>query len=216
MRRQTIQTVVTLTVCTVLGYQVPSAAAPSMKLTEDEAAKIAADAYVYGFPLVLMDSSRQVMTAVPGSTTTAAPMNQFNDSKEFPDATFTNVVSPNADTLYSFAWLDLSKEPFILSLPDTGQRYYLMQMLDGWTNVFSSVGTRTTGNKKGDYAIVGPNYTGKLPEGVKEIKSPTSLVWIIGRTQTNGKTDFAAVRALKAQYKLIPLSAWGKMSRRRQ
>src|SRR5271168_693250 len=168
------------------------------KLAEDETAERAAEAYVYGYPLVLMDASRQVMTAVATPTTTAAPINQFNVSREFPDATFTSVVSPNADTLYSFSWLDLSKEPLVLSLPDTGDRYYLMQMLDGWTNVFASPGTRTTGNKKGDYAIVGPNFTGKLPDGVKEIKSPTSLVWIIGRTQTNGKSDFAAVCALKA------------------
>jgi hypothetical protein len=179
------------------------------KLTEDEAATIAAEAYVYGFPLVLMDVSREVMTAIATPTTTAAPINQFNVSREFPDATFTNVVTPNADTLYSFAWLDLTKEPLVLSLPDTGDRYYLMQMLDAWTDVFASPGTRTTGNRKGDYAIVGPTFTGRLPDGLKEIKSPTSLVWVIGRTQTNGKADYAAVRALKAQYKLIPLSAWG-------
>ena len=135
------------------------------KLTEDEAAKIAADAYVYGYPLVLMDVSRQVMTAVSKPTTTAAPINQFNDSKEFPDATFTNVVSPNADTLYSFSWLDLAKEPLVLSLPEMGDRYYLMQMLDGWTNVFASPGTRTTGSKKGDYAIVGPNFRGQAARG---------------------------------------------------
>ncbi len=187
----------------------PARADSSDKLAEDETATLAAEAYVYGFPLVLMDVSRQAMTAVPKPITTAAPINQFNVSEEFPDATFTTVVSPNADTLYSFAWLDLAKEPLVLSLPDTGDRYYLMQMLDAWTDVFASPGTRTTGNQKGDYAIVGPNFGGKLPDGLKEIKAPTSLVWVIGRTQTNGKADYAAVRALKAQYKLTPLSAWG-------
>ena len=180
------------------------------KLTDAEAEKSAAEAYVYGYPLVLMDVSRQVMTAVAQPNPTAAPINQFNVSREFPDATFTNVVSPNADTLYSFSWLDLKKEPLVLSLPDTGDRYYLMQMLDGWTNVFASPGTRTTGNRKGDYAITGPAYSGQLPEGLKEIRSPTGLVWIIGRTQTNGKADYTAVRALKAHYKLTPLSSWGK------
>jgi hypothetical protein len=206
-----MRTQLTLAALTLMAILANSAAADAPgKIAEAEAAKVAAEAYVYGYPLVLMDVSRQVMTAVPKPTTTAAPINQFNDSKEFPDATFTSVVSPNADTLYSFAWLDLSKEPLVLSLPDTGDRYYLMQMLDGWTNVFASPGTRTTGNKKGEYAIVGPNFAGKLPDGVKEIKSPTSLVWIIGRTQTNGKSDFAAVCALKAQYKLTPLSARGK------
>jgi hypothetical protein len=187
----------------------PAPADSADKLTEDEAAKLAAEAYVYGFPLVLMDVSRQVMTAIAKPTTSAAPINQFNVSQEFPDATFTNVVTPNADTLYSFAWLDLTKEPLVLNLPDTGDRYYLMQMLDAWTNVFASPGTRTTGNQKGKYAIVGPNFSGNLPDGLKAIKSPTSLVWVIGRTQTNGKADYTAVRALKAQYKLVPLSAWG-------
>ncbi len=180
------------------------------KLSDAEAEKSAAEAYVYGYPLVLMDVSRQVMTAVAKPTTIAAPLNQFNNSLEFPDATFTNVVSPNADTLYSFSWLDIAQEPIVLSLPDTGDRYYLMQMLDAWTDVIASPGTRTTGNCKGDYALTGPAFSGKLPEGLKEIKSPTGLVWIIGRTQTNGKADYAAVRALKAQYKLIPLSSWEK------
>ncbi|SIO22113.1 Uncharacterized conserved protein [Singulisphaera sp. GP187] len=212
MRTPVLLTAPTMLFAGTLFAWLASATAADLpgKLTEAEAAQLATEAYVYGYPLVLMDISRQVMTAVPKPTTTAAPINQFNDSKEFPDATFTSVVSPNADTLYSFSWLDLSKEPLVLILPDMGDRYYLMQMLDGWTNVFASPGTRTTGNKKGAYAIVGPNFTGKVPDAVTEIKSPTSLVWIIGRTQTDGKSDFAAVCALKAQYKLIPLSAWGK------
>ena len=119
------------------------------------------------------------------------------------------MVSPNADTLYSFSWLDLAKEPIVLSLPDTGDRYYLMQMLDGWTNVFASPGTRTTGNRRATTRSSARSSPASCLPGLKEIKSPTSLVWIIGRTQTNGKADYAAVRALKAQYKLIPLSAWG-------
>jgi hypothetical protein len=177
--------------------------------TEDEAAKLAEEGYVYGYPLVLMDVTRQVMTAVPKPDHRRAPANQFNESTEFPDHTFTDVVSPNADTLYSVSWLDLSKGPIVLSLPDTNDRYYLMQMLDGWTNVFAAPGTRTTGNRKGDYTVVGPNWKGTLPRGVQEIKAPTTMVWIIGRTQTNGKADYEAVRALKKQYKLVPLSAWG-------
>ena len=176
---------------------------------EDEATEIAADAYVFGYPLVLMDISRRVMTAVPRPEATRAPMGQFNDSTRFPDATFTDVVTPNADTLYSFSWLDLTKGPMVLSLPDVGDRYYLMQMLDGWTDVFASPGSRTTGNRAGDYVIVGPGFNGTLPAGLKEIRSPTGLVWIIGRTQTNGPADYAAVRALKAKYRLAPFSAWG-------
>ncbi len=169
------------------------------------------DAYVFGFPLVLMDVSRAKMTNVPKpSNGMSAPINQLSSARTFPDATFVDVVSPNADTLYSSGWLDLSKGPIVLSVPDTHDRYYLMPMLDAWTNVFASPGKRTTGTGKGDFAIAGPGWEGTLPAGVTQIKAPTDMVWIIGRTQTNGKADFAAVHAIEDQYKLTPLSAWGK------
>jgi hypothetical protein len=183
--------------------------AETRALTEKDALELGADAYVFGYPLVLMDVTRRVSTAVVKAEGTKAPLNQFAHVREFPDDTFTDVVSPNADTLYSLAWLDVEKEPIILSVPDTGERYYLMQMVDAWTNVFASPGSRTTGNRAGHFAIAGPHWIGKLPEGVAEIKSPTDVVWIIGRTQTNGKDDYAAVRALQDQYVLTPLSAWG-------
>ena len=170
----------------------------------------AIEAYIYGYPLVLMDLTRQVMTNVPRASQDAAPVNQLGNKRKFPEPTDTAVVSPNADTLYSFAFLDLAHEPMILSVPEMGQRYYLMQMMDAWTNVFDSPGTRTTGSSRCDFAIVGPSSKGALPENVKVIKSPTSMVWIIGRTQTNGKEDYAAVHALQDQYKLTPLSAFGK------
>jgi len=165
---------------------------------------------VYGYPLVLMDVTRAKMTNVPSPSGNEAPINQFASVRAFPDATFVDVVSPNADTLYSIAWLDLKREPIVLSVPDTHGRYYLMEMLDGWTNVFASPGKRTTGTSKSDYAVTGPGWSGTLPAGVKEIKSPTALVWVVGRTQTNGKADFAAVHAIQDGYKLTPLSAWGK------
>jgi hypothetical protein len=118
---------------------------PKQIVSADQAAEIAVEAYIFGYPLVLMDVTRQVMTAVPKAGALKAPVNQFVHLREFPDPTFTDVVSPNADTLYSAAWLDLAKEPMILSVPDTGKRYYLMQMLDAWTNVFASPGARATG-----------------------------------------------------------------------
>ena len=184
------------------------------KETPDEAADLrrdtAKDAYVYGYPLVLMDVTRALMTNVPSSSGVGAPMGQFANARAFPDATFVDVVSPNADTLYSSAWLDLKQEPVVLSVPDTHGLYYLMPMLDAWTNVFASPGKRTTGTAKGDYAITGPGWSGTLPAGVKEIKSPTNMVWILGRTQTNGKADYAAVHAIQDKYSLTPLSAWGR------
>jgi hypothetical protein len=180
------------------------------KVAPAEIQKIAKEAYIFGYPLVLMDVTRQVGTACPSPTAMCAPINQFANAPAFPDHTFTDVVRPNADTLYSAAWLDLSKDPMVLSVPDTKGRYYLMPMLDAWTNVFASPGSRTTGTGKGDFAVVGPGFKGKLPAGLKKIESPTNLVWIIGRTQTNGKADYGAVHAIQKEYKLTPLSAWGK------
>jgi hypothetical protein len=177
----------------------------------DDLKAISEDAYAFGYPLLVMDATRAKISNVPyPQGAGSAPVNQFGHIKTFPDATFTDVVSPNADTLYSNAWLDLAKEPIVLSVPDTHGRYYLMPMLDAWTNVFASPGKRTTGTGKQDFAITGPNWTGSLPARLKEIKSPTDMVWMIGRTQANGKSDFAAVNAIQAQYKLTPLSAWGK------
>ncbi|MDW3688419.1 DUF1254 domain-containing protein [Cupriavidus sp. CV2] len=161
---------------------------------------LSAQIFVYAYPLVLMDVTREVMTA-------RVPANTFSHKRSFPDATFTDVVSPNADTLYSTAWLDLSCGPVILSLPDTHGRYYLMPLMDAWTNVFATPGKRTAGTRKAAYAVTGPMWSGTLPPGVTEIRSPTEMVWLIGRTQTNGKQDYAAVRRLQDQYRLAPLLA---------
>lgn len=190
--------------------QTDQKSASEAMITEQLTSDIASEAYIYGFPLVLMDVTRRVSTNVSRPGENAAPINQLGHKRSFPDDTFTTVVTPNADTLYSFAFLDLAKGPIVLSLPEMGDRYYLMQMLDAWTNVFAAPGTRTTGNGKGDFALAGPGWNGKLPEGVKELRSPTNLVWMIGRTQTNGEKDYTAVRAIQDKYKLTPLSAWGK------
>ena len=176
----------------------------------EEAEAIATLAYGYGFPLVLMDVSREVMTAVPSVEAQKAPINQFVHVAEFPDDTYRDVVSPNVDTLYSLAWLDLAAEPIVLRVPDLGDRYYLMQICDAWTNVFAAPGTRTTGNRAGAFALVGPDWRGTLPSDVQKIAAPTNLVWIIGRTYTAGKADYGAVNAIQRQYELVPLGAWGR------
>jgi len=180
---------------------------PNTKPSKDEALAIAEEAYIFGYPLVLMDVTRNVMTAVTKAGGRQAPMNQFIHMETFPDASVIDAVSPNA--LYSTAWLDLSLEPIVLSLPKMGNRYYLMPMLDAWTNVFASPGTETTGTDKQEFAISGPGWKGKLPQGLHPMPAPTNMVWIIGRTQTNGKTDHPAVHAIQQQYKLTPLTAWG-------
>ena len=125
------------------------------------------------------------------------------------DASNRTVVGLNVDTLYSFASLDVSSEPMVLSIPDMGRRYWVMQLIDAWNDVPHAPGSRTVGSKGGNFAIVGPKWTGALPGGLTELRVPTSLVLIGGRTYTAGKDDYEAVHVLQDQYKLVPLSSWG-------
>ena len=178
---------------------------------QQQALEIGTEAYIYGYPLVTMEMTRRVMTNVAAPQTMKAPMGQFANAREYPNASFKDVTAPNADTLYSSAWLDLSKEAYVLHVPHENDRYYLIPMLDGWTNVFASPGKRTTGTKAGDYAITGPHWDGTLPVGVIEYKSPTDMVWILGSTYRTGTPeDFKAVHVIQDQYSLKPLSACGK------
>ncbi|QJW98568.1 DUF1254 domain-containing protein [Frigoriglobus tundricola] len=186
-------------------------AARAQALTENEAAQIGTAAYIYGYPLVTMEYTRRVMTNATEPKGNHAPMGQFFKSRVYPDAKFRDVTAPNADTLYSTAWLDLTKEPYVLSLPDMGDRYFLMPMLSAWTDVFQVPGTRTTGNKAQTFAVTGPGWTGTLPAGVKELKAPTNIVWVLGRTYCTGTPeDYKACHAVMDKYDLRPLSAWGK------
>lgn len=183
----------------------------SNKLDEKEAEAIAAEAYIYGYPLITMDMTRRVMTNVAAPANGRAPMGQFANSREYPNATFRDITAPNADTLYSTAWIDVTNEPYVLHVPDENDRYYLMPMLSAWTNVFADPGKRTTGTQAADFAITGPGWSGTLPSGLKEIKSPTNIVWILGRTYSTGTPeDYKAVHEIQDKYSLTPLSFWGK------
>ena len=178
---------------------------------EVEAREAAIDAYMYGYPLVTMELTRRVMTNVAAPEGTRAPMGQFVKARNYPDAAYRDVTAPNADTLYTTTWVDVSKEPWVLSIPDMKGRYFLFPMLDGWTNVFQVPGKRTTGTKAQKYAITGPGWSGTLPAGVTEYKSPTGLVWVLGRIYCSGTPeDYKAVHALQDQVSIVPLSSYGK------
>jgi hypothetical protein len=187
----------------------PGLRAPFAALNVAEARELAEEAFIFGYPLVLMDVTREVMTATERPEELGAPVNQFAHMRAFPDPSFTAVVSPNADTLYSSAWLDVSREPVVLSLPDMNGRYYMVQIVDGWTNVIAAPGTRTTGAGAGNYTITWPGWRGTLPAGMRMVAAPTAMVWLIGRVKTNGASDYAAVRTMQDRFRLTPLSAWG-------
>jgi hypothetical protein len=189
----------------------PSAAQGQTGLSEKQATEIGAEVYLYGYPLITMEMTRRVMTNTAEPVGLRSPMGQFAHSRQFPPVTYRDVPGANADALYSTAWLDLTSEPYILSIPDAAGRYYMMPMLNGWTEVFQSPGTRTTGTKAQTYAITGPQWTGKLPKGVTEYKSATNMVWILGRTYTTGTAeDYEKVHAFQDQVNLVPVSEYGK------
>ncbi|MBI4725424.1 MAG: DUF1254 domain-containing protein, partial [Rhodomicrobium sp.] len=189
----------------------PAPATGQTAITADEAHAIAVEAYLYFYPLVTMDITRKQSTNIEaGKEFGKGPMNMFVNVPEYPPVTFKGVVRPNFDTLYSIAWLDLTGEPMLVSAPDTGGRYYLLPMLDMWTDVFASPGWRTTGTQAATYLVTPPSWTGTVPAGFTRIKAPTPYVWIIGRTKTDGPQDYEAVHKIQAGYKITPLSQWGK------
>jgi len=189
--------------------------APGVKaqtaITEQEAHDIGVQAYLYLYPLVTMDITRRVaINIAPGEKPGLGPANMFNNFTAFPTADFKTVVRPNFDTLYSIAFLDMTQEPVVVSAPDAGDRYYLLPMLDMWTDVFASPGWRTTGTAAANFLVTPPGWSGTVPAGMTRILAPTPWVWIIGRTKTDGPPDYDAVHKIQAGYKVTPLSQWGK------
>jgi hypothetical protein len=186
-------------------------AADDIAAKEKETLETAIDAYVYAYPLVTMEYTRRVITNTAAPEGTRAPMGQFVRLRKYPDASFKDVTAPNADTLYTTVWLDVSKEPWVISLPDLKGRYALFPMLSGWTDVFQVPGKRTTGTGAQKYAITGPGWSGTLPSGVTEYKSPTGMVWLLGRIYCTGTPeDYNAVHALQDKVTAVPLSSYGK------
>lgn len=185
--------------------------APTLAQTSAEQAHaIGVEAYVYLYPLLTMELSRRQMTNLPaGQRPGFAPMNTFAHARQFPSADFKSVVRPNFDTLYSTAWLDLSDEPMVVSVPDTDGRYYLLPIYDMWTDSFCVPGKRTSGTGAHEFALVAPNWHGDLPDRYEIVRAPTPTVWIIGRIQTNGTGDYGAVHAVQDGFRIAPLSRVG-------
>jgi hypothetical protein len=198
MKLKTIKSFMTIVVLAVLVPFTSLSAQTSAEITEQEANEIAIEAYIYLHPLLTMD-----VTNVPEGA-----VNRFNHLQKFPKAEDRAVVRPNFDTLYSSAWIDITDEPMIISVPDTKDRYYVLPIMDMWTDVFAAVGKRTSGTKTGNYALVSKGFKGKLPKGVEAIEAPTPTMWIINRIQTNGPKDYKFVNGLQDGFKVTPLSQW--------
>jgi hypothetical protein len=187
---------------------VKSLAPPGTTLTRAQvaqytkAANTAVEAYVYGYPLLLMEATETALLAE-----NKLPVNALLNQQDPVTAADTTVVRPNVNTLYSMSFLNLSQGPEVLSLPATQGNYVLMQILDAWTNVIAAPGTTSTGSSPQTYVIVGPNWQGALPAGSTPIYSTTDLVWILGRTGLNpsAPNNLSAVNALQAEYGLKPL-----------
>jgi hypothetical protein len=180
-------------------------------VTEQEAHAIGVNAYLYFYSLITMDLTRKQSTNIePDKEVGKGPMNAFTNVSAYPPADFRTVVRVNFDTLYSIAWLDTTAGPMVVSAPNTDGRYYLLPMLDMWTDVFASPGWRTTGTQAGNFLVTPPGWSGNVPADMTRISAPTPFVWIIGRTRTDGPPDYDAVHRIQAGYKVTPLSEWGK------
>jgi hypothetical protein len=188
----------------------PTAALNQADLSEEQAAEVGAEVYIYGYPLVTMEMTRRVSTNTTQPAGLRSPMGRFANARRFPPVTYRDIPGANADALYSVAWLDLADEPYILDIPDADGRYYMMPMLNGWSDVFEVPGARTTGTSAQTYAITGPGWHGDLPHGVTEYKSATNMVWILGRIYTSGtEEDYEKVHSFQDGLTLVPLSAFG-------
>ena len=182
--------------------------------TAGESQAIAQEAYIFLYPLILMDITRKQLINLDAKVSPfGGPANAFTHVRAFPPADARTVVRPNFDTLYSSALLDLTDGPVVVSTEDTGGRYFLLPMLDMWTDVFAVPGKRTNGTGAANFALVPPGWSGNLPQGLDRIDTPTPYVWIIGRTQTNGVKDYEAVHKIQDGYRITLMADWGKTPR---
>lgn len=186
----------------MLAVLIPIVIVAGVLYVEAEQIVLGAEAYIFGYPLVIMDVTRA------NAALTLGPENHLRRVRQFPDAGFKEVVRPNVDTLYTTAFIDMDKGPWVFEMAGNDSRYAVMPFMDAWTNVFAAPGTRTTGTAGARFLLAGPGWQGQVPEGLTLLRSPTAIVWLIGRTQTNGVADYPLVHRLQDGIALRTLPAW--------
>ncbi|MBV9717407.1 MAG: DUF1254 domain-containing protein [Solirubrobacterales bacterium] len=178
-----------------------------MNILSGDLRTLSYEAFVYLYPLVTMEVARRQAIDLPADAFPGCgPSNEFHHQREFPPADSGADVRANFDALYCHAWLDLTAGPVIVAMPDTHGRYYLLQMLDMWTDAFAAPGKRTTGTAAQRHLIIGPGRTGPAPDGIPVIKAPTPYVWIVGRIQTDGPYDYEFVHSLQDEMRIQRLA----------
>jgi hypothetical protein len=170
-----------------------------------EQVKDAAEAYIYGYPLVYDLQEVAEFVEGGGSLPIQAPYNTFAYARRLlgPETKF---VSPNNDTLYVIAMLDVRQGPVVLHVPDTQDRYYVLQFVDAWSNNFAYIGRRATGTAEAEFLLTDSGYDGPVPDGMTVVPAPTGVFSIVGRVQVDGEADLPAVQALQDQFTLTPLA----------
>lgn len=186
----------------MLAVLIPALLLAGVLYSKAEQIILGAEAYIFGYPLVIMDVTRANAALMLG------PENHLRRVRQFPNAHVKDVVRPNVDTLYTTGFIDMAKGPWVFEMAANDERYEVMPFMDAWTNVFAALGTRSTGTAGKRFLLVGPGWQGQVPEGLTLLRSPTQMVWLIGRTQTNGVADYATVHRLQDGITLSTLAAW--------
>ena len=180
-------------------------------------ADTALEAVYYGGPLFEMARMRAATSprrnpagafAGPDAASRLRWMNVFGPTRELLTPRDRRVVTPNNDTLYENAWLDLSHGPLVLHVPDTADRYYVLGLLDFYTNPFGNIGRRTTGTSEQLFLLHGPAWQGAPPQEMTAVPCPSDAVWVLGRILVDGPEDVTAVNRLQDAFWLKPLDAW--------
>jgi len=176
--------------------------------TPDETQRIAENIYIYGYPVLLMDMRRRIFTAAPYPSFRSAPVNQFAHTRFLP-APYDKSILPEPECLRPCAWLDLGREPVIVTVPRT-PRYHLFSFYSAWYEIFESISPRSTEMQGVHLGLVGPRWSGRLPNGVKRLHSPTETVWLDGSIAIDGVEDLDRAHSVQDQFLLTPMSDWGK------